>query len=105
MSAVKVFFSAKHQALHDELQGWLDHSEVVIQGVTMDSNDYGHCLVVLHEPGSGHRYHAQIFYATRHHDLEQQANEALASAPRGGAQVVAVGSNQYGHCLCVIREL
>lgn len=104
MSAVKVFFSARHGELNDELQAWLDHSETKILGITMDSNEYGHCLVLLHEPGAGPRYSAQVFFASRHSNLEETANGGLMQGRPGGHQLVAVGSNQYGHCLCVIRE-
>jgi hypothetical protein len=104
MSAVKVFFSTNHLALQDELQTWLRQSESTLLGISMDSNQYGHCLVLLHEPGNAHRYEGQIFFSTRHESLESVANNGLTQARPGGQQLVAVGSNEYGHCLCVIRE-
>jgi len=104
MSAVKVFFSSSHSTLNDELQAWLGHVETTILNISMDSNEYGHCLVLLHEPGAGRRYTAQVFFSSRHSSLETTANDGLLQGRPGGHQLVAVGSNQYGHCLCVIRE-
>lgn len=105
MSAVKVIFSKGHLTLQDELQAWLQGSESTILGISMDSNDYGHCLVLLHEPGGSHRYTGQVFFSPGHGSLEEVANRAATEARPGGQQFVAVGSNQYGHCLCVIREV
>ena len=105
MSAVKVFFSSSHAILQDELQSWLQHTEHTILGISMDSNEYGHCLAVLFEPGSGRRYDAQVFFSSRHDGVEAEANSALVQGRPNGTQLVAIGSNKYGHCLCIIREV
>lgn len=105
VSAVKTFFSSSHQTLSDQLQNWLQHSETTILSISMDSNDYGHCLVVLHEPGAARRYDAQVVFSSKHDQLEGLANQALYPLRPGGQQLVAVGSNNYGHCLCIIREV
>ncbi|MDF2626175.1 MAG: hypothetical protein K0R39_6 [Symbiobacteriaceae bacterium] len=105
MSAVKVFFSRSHLDLQDELQAWLQQSESEILDISMDSNEHGHCLVLLHEPGGSHRYTGQVFFSTGHTSLEEVANQAAVAARPDGQQHVAVGSNQYGHCLCIIREI
>jgi hypothetical protein len=105
MSAVKVLFSRNHQDLLNDLQTWLLRTESTLLGVSMDSNEYGHCLVLLHEPGSSRRYEGQIFFSPRHESLEDVANRSLTASRPGAQQLVAVGSNQYGHCLCIIREV
>ncbi|HYF77748.1 MAG TPA: hypothetical protein VD973_11480 [Symbiobacteriaceae bacterium] len=105
MSAVKVLFSRSHMDLQDELQAWLQRSESTIHSISMDSNDHGHCLVLLHEPGGSHRYAGQIFFSPGHASLEDVANRAMTTGRPGGQQLVAVGSNQFGHCLCIIREI
>lgn len=104
MSAVKVFFSSSHHSLNNELQGWFQHTECNVLDISMDSNEYGHCLVLLYEPGS-HRYEVQVFFASRHSGLESEANERLMQARHGGRQLVAVGSNAHGHCLCILLEV
>lgn len=104
MSAVKVIFSSSHSALQNELQHWLQHTENTILGISMDSNEYGHCLAVLFEPGGSHRYDAQVFFSSRHDGVEAEANSAQMQGRPGGTQLMAIGSNKYGHCLCIIRE-
>jgi hypothetical protein len=106
MSAVKVLFSNSHSDLNDQLKDWLGTGGVVIRDVSMDSNRNGHCLVVLYEQGDQVRYEGNVLFAWSHAELEGQANEMLKAALlESGAQFVAIGSNEYGHCLCIIRQV
>lgn len=105
MSAVRMFFSHSHYNLDDELREWLSHNDVTVTGISMDSNQHGHCLAVLYEPGGGARYESMISFAWRHDELEAQVNEALQAAGEPGAQCGALGSNEHGHCLCIIRRV
>lgn len=103
-SAVKVFFSQSHSVLNDELQAWLKEmaGQVTITGLSMDSNQYGHCLAVLHRTGGGPAYGGRVVFHRRHDGLEEAANQALAQAPDVTVDFMVVGSNEYGHCLCII---
>ena len=106
-TAVKVFFSQSHYTLNDELVAWLKQSagQVTIRGITMDSNQYGHCLTVMYTMEGGPAYGGQVLFSRRHDDLEAQTNQTLAQAQHMNFDFVAVGSNEHGHCLCVIGQV
>ncbi|HLN64707.1 MAG TPA: hypothetical protein VK464_24555 [Symbiobacteriaceae bacterium] len=105
-TAVKVLFSQSHYTLNDELVGWLKQSanQITIRGISMDSNQYGHCLTVMYTTGGGPAYGGLVLFSRRHDDLEAEANETLAQAQHMAFEFVAVGSNEHGHCLCVIGQ-
>lgn len=104
MSAVKVLFSQSHGLLESGLQEFLvqTRGQIRITGVTMDSNEYGHNLVILYNRAPGPEYYGHIYFDRRHDGLEEQTNRALAEAGQWRPELVAVGSNQYGHCLTII---
>jgi hypothetical protein len=78
---------------------------VTITGISLDSNDLGHSLAVLYQVGNGGRqYRAHLFFHRRHDALEEEANRELAEAQAQWGRFVAMGSNQQGHCLCVVEE-
>jgi hypothetical protein len=106
-TAVRIFFHYRHDVLGQELNQWLSEvsGQVVITGISLDSNDLGHSLAVLYQVGEGGRqYRAHLFFHRRHDALDQEANAALAAAQAQWGRFVAIGSNQQGHCLCVIEE-
>lgn len=106
-SMVKVLFSRRHDELSQQLNQWLHQvaGQVCITGISLDSNEYGHCLAVMYQHGGeGKLYRAHLFYHTRHSNLESEANQGLQVAQAQWAKFIAIGSNQYGHCLCVIEE-
>lgn len=107
LTSVKTFFSSRHDGLGKELNEWLAQvsGQVVVTGISMDSNEYGHCLVVMYQTGEGGRqYRAHVFFNSSHSSLEREANQGLAGAQAQWGRLVAIGSNQYGHCLCVVEE-
>jgi len=103
-SGVKLLFHNSHRSLEAELQQWLGqvNGQVTIHRTMMDSNQYGHCLVVQYEMSGGPVYRAKVIYDRRHDGLEEQANALLAEANQAATPLVALGSNDYGHCLCLI---
>jgi len=104
---VKVLFSSRHDDLNQQLNAWLEQVSgwVVINGVSLDSNDYGHCLALLYEKSEpGRYYRAHVFFGSGHTFLEEEANRGLQEAQAHWGRFVAIGSNQYGHCLCIIEE-
>lgn len=105
-SAVKAFFNTSHSTLQQELQAWLakQASQIVIRNVSMDSNDYGHCLAVLYEPGPGPVYCGLIAFNRRHDGAAEEAT-ALLEQQDAEFALIAVGSNQHGHCLCLIGRV
>ena len=86
------------------MQEWLGqvNGQVIIHRLMMDSNQYGHCLVIQYEKTKGPIYRAKVVYDRQHHGLEAQANELLMEANQSAAPMLALGSNDYGHCLCLI---
>ncbi|MBP2019221.1 hypothetical protein J2Z79_002646 [Symbiobacterium terraclitae] len=106
-TAVKVLFDSSHRTLEEMLNEWLAEvsGSVTIIDVTLNSNQYGHCIVILYqETGEGRFYRGHLFYGQRHTALEQEANAGLAAAEAQWGRFVALGSNEYGHCLCVVEE-
>jgi hypothetical protein len=106
-TAVKVLFSHSHRSLEEQLNQWLEQvsGTVTITGISMDSNDLGHCLVLLYEDGGErHYYRGHVFFHRRHSGLEQEAHHGLTEAGAQWGRFVALGSNQHGHCLCVVEE-
>lgn len=103
-TAVKTFFGRSHQTLGQELQAWLTEQtgRITIRSVSMDSNEYGHCLALMYEMVPGPAYRAQVVFNQRHTDLETAANDLLAGVAGVQFSFVAVGSNQYGHCLVLV---
>jgi hypothetical protein len=106
-TAVKVFFRPNHNHLNEELQGWLKQTagQITVIGITMDSNQHGHCLAVMYAAEGGPTYGGQVMFSRRHDGLEADTNRALAQAGHVTFEFVAVGSNEYGHCLCVIGRV
>lgn len=106
-TAAKVFFDSRHDGLEQELNQWLGQvsGEVVISGISMDSNDYGHCLAIMYQAaGGGKLYRGHVFFNHSHTSLEGEANQGLSAAQAQSGKWLAIGSNQHGHCLCVIEE-
>lgn len=106
-TAVRTFFHGRHDGLGQDLNRWLTEvsGQVLITGISLDSNDFGHSLAVLYQTsGGGRQYRAHLFFNYRHTDLEQEANRGLAAAQAQWGRFVAIGSNQHGHCLCVVEE-
>lgn len=106
-TAVKTIFSSRHDGMGHELNQWLSQvsGQIVITGMSMDSNEYGHCLALMYQTGDGGRqYRAHVFFNSSHAALEHEANRGLAAAQAQWGKMLAIGSNQYGHCLCVIEE-
>lgn len=106
-TAVKLFFDSRHDGLERDLNQWLGQisGQVVMTGMSMDSNKFGHCLTVMYQTGGeGRHYRAHVYYHSNHSRLEQAANQGLTAAQAQWGRLVAVGSNEYGHCLCVIEE-
>jgi len=106
-TAVKVLFNPSHRSLQEVLNEWLAEvsGSVTITGITMDSNQYGHCLAIMYEQGGeGRLYRGHVFFSRQHSALEQEANAGLAAAQAEWGRFVALGSNEYGHCLCVVEE-
>lgn len=106
-TAVKVLFNTSHRTLQEMLGEWLAEASgsVTITGITMDSNQYGHCIVIMYQQGGqGRFYRGHVFFSQRHTALEQEANAGLAAAQAHWGRFVALGSNEYGHCLCVVEE-
>lgn len=104
---VKILFSRRHDDLGQQLNAWLQEvsGQVTITGISVDSNEYGHCFSVMYQTGQGgHLYRAHVFYNTSHSGLEAEANRGLQAAQAQRGRFVAIGSNQYGHCLCVVEE-
>jgi hypothetical protein len=101
---VKVFFHNQHGSLDYDLQAWLGqvNGQVTIHHIMMDSNQYGHCLVVQYEMTPGPQYRARVVFSRRHDGLEAEANPLLAGANPALRPLVALGSNDHGHCLCLI---
>ncbi len=71
----------------------------------MDSNECGHCLTLLYEEGAAPVYRSHLFFHSRHSGVEEEANEGLAASAGGRPVLIAVGSNKFGHALCVIEEV
>jgi len=106
-TAVKVLFNSSHRTLQEMLNQWLAEvsGSVTITDVTMDSNQYGHCLAIMYQQsGEGRQYRGHVFFSQRHTALEEVANEGLVAAQAHWGRFVALGSNEYGHCLCVVEE-
>lgn len=106
-SAVKVFFHQRHGELAKQLTEWITQvsGRIQIQSISIDSNEYGHCLSILYSTGGEqHFYRPHLWFSSRHSELEQLANQGLAAAGAQHGRFIAMGSNQYGHCLCVIEE-
>lgn len=106
-TAVKTLFNSSHSALHQQMNQWLAEvsGQVQITGVSMDSNEYGHCLVIMYQTGvQGRFYRGHLFFHSNHSALERDVNQGLATAQAQWGKFVGVGSNQYGHCVCVIEE-
>ncbi|MFZ5816041.1 MAG: hypothetical protein ACOY93_12150 [Bacillota bacterium] len=104
---VRIFFHHRHDRLQEELNQWLEEvaGQVVVTGVSMDSNKFGRCLVVMYQTGEeGRLYRAHLYYHSSHSRLEAEANEKLAAAQAQWGRLVALGSNEYGHYLCIIEE-
>lgn len=106
-TAVKLFFDRSHYGLNQDFQAWLKQtaSQITIRGISMDSNQYGHCLTVMYTKEGGPTYGGQVLFSRRHDDLEAQTNETLAQAQHMAFEFVAVGSNEHGHCLCMIGQV
>jgi len=106
-TSVKLLFDSSHLGLAEQLNRWLAEisGQVLVTGLSMDSNQYGHCLVIMYQVGAGGRnYRGHLFFDSGHGRLEEQARRGLAAAQAQWGKFVAVGSNDYGHCLCVIEE-
>ncbi len=106
-TAVKVLFDRSHSGLSEQVNQWLAEASghVLITGLSMDSNEHGHCLVIMYQTGAGSKvYRGHIFFSASHSALEQQATRGLQTAQAQWGKFVAIGSNQHGHCLCVIEE-
>lgn len=106
-TAIRTFFHGRHSELSRQLNEWLSQvsGQVVITGISLDSNDFGHSLVVMYQLGDGGRqYRAHVFFHSSHSSLEAEANRGLAAAQAQWGRFVAMGSNQRGHCLCVVEE-
>ncbi len=104
---VKILFHNSHRSLQDQLNAWLTEiaGTATITGVTMDSNNYGHCIAILYQQdGQGRLYRGHVFFHNSHSSLEQAANAGLEAAQAEWGRFVAIGSNEYGHCLCIIEE-
>jgi hypothetical protein len=101
---VKLLFHSSHSTLDGELQAWLGqvNGHVTIHHIMMDSNQYGHCLVIQYESAPGPLYRARVVYNRRHDGLEAEANSLLAQVNSARRPLVALGSNDFGHCLCMI---
>lgn len=91
-------------ALGEESQGRLTEQtgRILIRSVSMDSNEHGHCLAVLYEQARGPAYRTQVVYSTRHDGVEAAANNAMDAEVGVQFSFVAVGSNNYGHCLVLV---
>lgn len=101
---VQIFFQSSHARLDGELSGWLDsrRGEIRVTGLSLDSNEYGHCLSVLFQEEPGPVYAGRVWFSRSHSDLQQAANLALAEEGAPSGLFVATGSNPHGHCLCMI---
>lgn len=107
MALVKILFSSNHRTLHDNLQTWLQDNpgQAVIHSISMDSNQYGHCLAIAYSNENGPVYRGNIWFHSRHSELETQVNEALSGKVQGQGALIALGSNDYGHALCLIEPM
>lgn len=106
-TAVKMLFSRSHGELEQQLNQWLEQisGQGSITGISMDSNEYGHCIALMYQiGGTGRFYRGHLFFHSRHTVVESEANQGLQAADAQWGRFVALGSNQYGHCLCVIEE-
>lgn len=101
---VKVLFSSGHSSLQEELQQWLDEmaERITITGLSLSSNEYGHCLVISYSKETGPGYTGWVWFSRSHTALENDANTDMAEVGADGKGFMAVGSNKLGHCLCVI---
>jgi len=102
-TAVRVFFDSSHANLERQLNQWLQQQagQIEVLSISMDSNQYGHCLTLLCGLGGGPVYRGLVFFSSQHASLEADANRVLTGV--ADARLIAIGSNQYGHCLCVIE--
>jgi len=105
-SAVKLLFASSHSALAADLEAWLQETaeQVQITGISLDSNEFGHCLAVLYDLGAGPVYTSRVWFHTQHWGLEEEANAELLKLSPAKCRLIAIGSNKYGHCLCVVAE-
>ncbi|MGE5673271.1 MAG: hypothetical protein ACM3XM_05240 [Mycobacterium leprae] len=106
LSRVKLFFDFSHSDLSAQLAEWLDETmgQIRVTGVTMDSNQHGHCIAVLYQETPGPVYRAHVWFNWSHMALQQDVNEGLAAVEQAEGRFVALGSNDHGHCLCIIAE-
>lgn len=106
-TGVKVLFHSSHNALQEQLNQWLARmsGSVTITGISMDSNQYGHCIAIMYQTGGeGRYYRGHLFFHSNHTALDQAANLGLQEAQAQWGRFVAIGSNEHGHCLCVVEE-
>lgn len=101
---VQIFFQSSHSRLDGELSNWLEsrRGEIRVTGMSLDSNDLGHCLSVLYQEEPGPVYAGRVWFSHKHTVLQEQANLALAAEGAPTGLFVATGSNKHGHCLCLI---
>lgn len=100
----KLFFSSGPESVGKALRQWLDeqNGRVSILSVAADANYYGYSIAVFYEQVAGPFYQLSTLSARKHDSLEEQVNQVLASASPKGAPMVAMGSNQLGHCLFIL---
>lgn len=104
VTQVQIFFQTSHSRLDGELSSWLEsrQGEIRVTGLSLDSNEYGHCLAVLYQEEPGPVYAGRVWFNRKHSELQREANLALAAEGAPTGLFVAAGSNQHGHCLCMI---
>lgn len=103
-AAVKILFHSSHHSLGAQLQEWLREvsGQVTITNISMDSNRYGHCLAIAYVERSGPAYRGSVWFHSRHDGLERVAKDSLKGLSPARQTFMAVGSNEYGHALCLI---